>query len=249
MFATSRDGLYVNLYNNSELEWRLEDGTGLKLVEGTDYPWSGQVTFTIYLAHPSQFTIYLRWPGWSTTADFLINGNRVTGDFARGAYVPLTRTWQSGDTISVNFPVQTQLLRANPKAQNLYGKAAIEHGALVYSLDQADQGNTPVSDFFLRLNGTGTAEFHKELLGGITVVKHPGFVSEKPLADQRLYEPWGQGYVPNRRALGITMVPYFVWGAREPDNLVMWVPVLHVADVPPVGAAPSADVEHHSQSR
>jgi uncharacterized protein len=248
LFATSRDGLYINLYNNSELNWRLEDGTGLKVVESTDYPWSGEAKFTVYPSHPSQFTIYLRWPGWSSTADFQINGNRVTGDFKPGAYVPLTRTWQSGDTITVNFPIQTQLIRANVKAGELYGKAVVERGPIVFSLDQADQGQTPIADMFFRLGGVGTAEFHKELFGGATIVKHPGFISEKTLADQPLYEPWAQGYAPNKRPSNLTLAPYFVWSNRQPDNLIVWVPILRAAE--PAGrgtAAAQADNDHHPQ--
>ena len=48
LYATSRDGLYVNLYNSSELEWRLEDGTPIKVIQTTDYPWNGEVKLTLY---------------------------------------------------------------------------------------------------------------------------------------------------------------------------------------------------------
>ena len=34
-YSTSNDGLYVHLYDNSELKWRLEDGTGIHLTQKT----------------------------------------------------------------------------------------------------------------------------------------------------------------------------------------------------------------------
>ena len=40
-YSTSKDGLYVHLYDNSQLDWHLEDGTGLKVVQKTNYPWDG----------------------------------------------------------------------------------------------------------------------------------------------------------------------------------------------------------------
>ncbi len=34
-YAMSRDGVYVNLYHNSELDWQLEDGIGIKIAQAT----------------------------------------------------------------------------------------------------------------------------------------------------------------------------------------------------------------------
>ena len=42
-YAMSRDGVYVNLYNTSELNWHMEDGLKLKLTQATNYPWSGDI--------------------------------------------------------------------------------------------------------------------------------------------------------------------------------------------------------------
>ena len=35
------DGIYVHLYDNSEMNWRLDDGNGLKIKQVTNYPWDG----------------------------------------------------------------------------------------------------------------------------------------------------------------------------------------------------------------
>ena len=43
-------GVYVNLFHTSEMDWHLEDGTGLKIVQQTEYPWKGAVDFTVYPA-------------------------------------------------------------------------------------------------------------------------------------------------------------------------------------------------------
>src|SRR5499427_6430884 len=46
-YSTSADGIYVHFYDNSELNWRLEDGTPIKIVQKTKYPWDGAVEFEV----------------------------------------------------------------------------------------------------------------------------------------------------------------------------------------------------------
>ena len=235
VYSTSRDGVFVNLFNDSELNWHLEDGTGLRIVQSTNYPWDGEVKLRLYPAKPSQFALRLRWPEWAANAEFTINGSRVTGDFNRGSFVALTRTWQAGDVVELVLPISLEVIRANPRADDLYGKAAIERGPLVYSIQQPDNPAAPISDTFIRPTGTGTTEFHKELLGGITVVRFPGFVSEKLLSIQPLYEPWNSGVAASRKPVSLTLVPYFTCGSRAPENVEIWIPVFRGTEPPLTG--------------
>ena len=40
--APAETAVYVHLYNDSELDWHLENGTGLKIAQKTNYPWDGR---------------------------------------------------------------------------------------------------------------------------------------------------------------------------------------------------------------
>ncbi len=77
-YAMSRDGVYVNLYHNSELDWHLEDGTGLKITQSTNYPWTGDIKLTVDPERASDFTVYVRWPAWAPSADVQVNGQPWT---------------------------------------------------------------------------------------------------------------------------------------------------------------------------
>ena len=37
----------MHLYDNSTLDWHLENGTPLKIVQKTNYPWDGDVKVTV----------------------------------------------------------------------------------------------------------------------------------------------------------------------------------------------------------
>ena len=102
----SRDGVYVNLYHNSELDWHLEDGAGLKLTQTTNYPWTGDIKLSVDPARASDFTVYLRWPAWAASADVQVNGQPVQSpDIKRGSFIPISRNWNPGDTITVSLPL------------------------------------------------------------------------------------------------------------------------------------------------
>jgi DUF1680 family protein len=224
-YAISRDGVFVNLYHSSELDWHLEDGTGLKLSQITNYPWSGDVHLTVTPERRSDFTVYLRWPGWAPMADIQVNGQPFsTSAFHRGSFVAITRTWSKGDSISLSFPMQPTPMVSNPRVADTYGRVAMQRGPLIYALEQVDQGGIALSDIFYRLNGSSTAEPRKDLLGGVVLLKVTGSAAEKSLGEEPLYQPLAVSAARPKRPALLTFIPYYAMGNREPTPMEVWVP-------------------------
>jgi DUF1680 family protein len=251
-YAMSRDGVYVNLYHNSELNWHLENGVGLKITQATNYPWSGDINLTINPERAATFTVYLRWPAWAPSADLQVNGQPVQNpDFKRGSFVPISRNWKAGDTVTLSLPLQPIPTVANPRVADLYGRLAMQRGPLVYTLEQIDQNGVPLGDIFVRPNGQSTAEPRKELLGGVTVLKVSGQVAEKPLVEEPLYEPLATAINRAKRPITLTYIPYYAMGNREPTPMEVWVPMSR-SDA---GAAsisnpnPGSNTVRHSESK
>src|SRR3954453_7480720 len=78
-YSTNADGVYVHLYDNSEMNWHLHDGTPLKMQQKTNYPWSGDVKITVSPAAAKEFVIYVRIPGWSVKNTVKVNGKQIAG--------------------------------------------------------------------------------------------------------------------------------------------------------------------------
>src|SRR3954469_5652283 len=76
-YSTSSDGIYVHLYDNSELNWHLEDGTPIKIAQKTNYPWDGVVDISVSPAKPSSFTLYVRIPGWGDNTQVSVNSKAM----------------------------------------------------------------------------------------------------------------------------------------------------------------------------
>ena len=75
---------------------RNSDGTALKVTQKTNYPWDGGVGITVNPVEASEFTFYLRVPGWADQARVEVNSKSVTGA-KPGEYLAIHRLWSPGD--------------------------------------------------------------------------------------------------------------------------------------------------------
>jgi hypothetical protein len=229
LYSTSADGVYVHLYHTSTLDWHLENGTGLKLSQETNYPWGDTLTLAVIPAAPSEFSIWLRIPAWTNRAVVTVNGEPAPGEPKPGEYFQLRRRWNAGDTVRLVFDMTPRLIVANARVRENLGRVAIERGPLVYCLEQRDQpGGQSIFDISLPIGAnTGkefTAEFRPDLLGGILVLRHKGIASAKPLSDEPLYQPLERAKRRGGKEVELTFIPYYTWANRGPAAMQVWIP-------------------------
>ena len=248
LYGVSRDGVYVNLYHASQLDWHLDDGTGIQISQVTDYPWSGTIRLRVSPAKPADFTVYVRWPQWAQSIGLEVNGVpiQVTA-FQGGSYIPISRRWEPGDSVTVDLPMPATPMVANPRVADDYGRVAIERGPLVYALEQIDQNGAALGDIFYRSGSLIAAEPKKDLLGGITLLKSSGQVAEKSLGEEPLYQPLSVGANRAKRPLTLTFIPYYAIGNREPTPMEVWVPVARIEGSTPSLAGSGFD--RHSETK
>jgi len=207
----------------------LEDGSALKIAQKTNYPWDGSVEIALAPAQPSEFTVYLRIPGWADRADVTVNGKSITGANP-GTYLPVRRRWSPGDVIRLQMEMKPQVLEANPHVADDTSRVAVQRGPLVYCLEGLDQAEgVALSDVALRVGKQPDSDFQTEfrgdLLDGVVVLHHPGFVSEQGAAEKLLYSRYNGGPAKNRR-VPLTFIPYYAWSNRLATAMQVWTPVL-----------------------
>ncbi|MDQ6675889.1 MAG: glycoside hydrolase family 127 protein, partial [Acidobacteriota bacterium] len=125
--ATSERGLAAIAYGPSEVTATVADGAKAHLTEQTEYPFRGQVTISIALDRDASFPLALRIPGWAAKARVSVNGSD-SGGVQAGRFFTIARTWKSGDTVELVFPMEIRVTR------DYHNAAVIERGPLVYSL-------------------------------------------------------------------------------------------------------------------
>jgi DUF1680 family protein len=228
LYSTSKDGLYLHLYENSRLDWHLEDGTGLKVEQKTNYPWDGAVEISLTPAKSSEFTFYLRIPEWCHSAQVAVNGKSVSG-VTPGQYFAVRRRWSPGDAIHLRFGMTPQVIEANHRVVDDYGRVAVQRGPLVYCLEQLDQPQgVSLYDVSLDLRQDSSSAFHeefdKDLLGGIVVLKHAGAWTEKTSSDGKLYRAFTPS-APKGRQVQLKFIPYYAWANRTATQMQVWTPM------------------------
>jgi DUF1680 family protein len=229
LYSTDSSGVYVHLYHSSTLDWHLEDGTGLTLIQQTKYPWDGDITLKISPAKAATFTLYLRIPGWASKATVTLDGKPVPGKPKPGEYFAVHREWKAAGNVRLQLDMAPHLVAANPLVREDYGRVAVQRGPLLYCLEQVDQEDkASVFDVVLPA-GTDpsrgfTSEFRPDMLGGIVVLKHKGMATPKPLSEEPLYQTIERTPRREEKEVNLTFIPYYAWANRLPGAMEVWIP-------------------------
>lgn len=124
-FHDGRDGLLVNLFIASQLDWK---DKGLILRQETRYPDEPSTRLLFTCAKPLTLSVRIRRPWWAT-ADFQVKVNGQSQAVAADpdSYATVQRNWQTGDALEVTMPMTLRMegFVDNPK------RAAVMYGPLV----------------------------------------------------------------------------------------------------------------------
>jgi DUF1680 family protein len=224
-YSTSKDGVYVHLYDNSTLDWHLENGVALKIRQETNYPWDGDVQLTVTPAKTTDFALHVRVPGWVSGGKVSVNGNAL-GGLKSGEYLTIQRQWTPGDTVSLSFPMPPEAVSSNPRLADNTGRVAVERGPVVYCMEQLDQPpGVALSDVSVNLTQKPIfqAEQKSDLLDGVTALHHNGEAYEVSSTEEPLY-PLASSVAQKTRPEKLTLIPYYAWANRAATAMQVWVP-------------------------
>jgi uncharacterized protein len=224
-YSTSKDGVWVHLFDNTEMAWKLEDGTPLKLAQQTRYPWDGEVAITVTPAAAKDFTVFVRKPSWSASPRLEVAGAPVSAPPLQKGYFAIRRTWTPGDRVVIRFDMEPRLVAANPLVRDDIGKVAVERGPLVYAAEGLDQApGTTAFDWQLAVPPRASAfksVWKPDMLGGIVTLVHPALRPATPGMEQPLY----RSVAARKDTPGdITLIPFYTFQNREPTSIAVWLP-------------------------
>lgn len=217
IYAATDDGIYVNLFVGSEAVVGLKRNT-VQLKQETRYPWEGKTRLTVTPAQETDFTIFIRIPGWTMnrpvpgdiyryagTRDerpaLSVNGENIPVEVTKG-YVRIHRLWKEGDVIELDLPMPVRRVWSHPDVAENVGKVALERGPLVYCVEGIDHGGR-VLDIVLPDDTALYPEMNPELLRGLTVIKGSARLDGKEL--------------------DLTAIPYYAWSHRGVGEMTVWL--------------------------
>jgi DUF1680 family protein len=177
-YVRGDDGLYVNMFIGSTIKVEKVAGTEVEMIQKTDYPWSGDISFTVNPKMSKEFTLHIRVPNRKTSElymplpevsgikSLMVNGKAVTPKIENG-YAVIRRLWKKGDKIDVVLPMEIQKVKADERIEADRGRVALRYGPLIYNVESADQPNIhqPIGSAPLSL------EWRPDFLKGVMTIK------------------------------------------------------------------------------
>jgi DUF1680 family protein len=176
-YVKDNTGLYVNMFVGSRVNVGQVAGTGVEVIQKTEYPWKGSISITVNPAQAKTFSMYVRIPNRNTSKlytesplvsgvkRFAVNGREEKPNIQKG-YAVVTREWKAGDIIELELPMEPQRVVADPRIKADTGAVALQYGPLVYNVEKPDNQNIhqKLGDAPLEM------KWQPDLLGGTMVI-------------------------------------------------------------------------------
>lgn len=227
-YASTGDKIYVNLYVQGSSKIQLNNDKEISIVQTTSYPWDGNVKLRIECESPAEFDLLLRIPGWAKekpvpsdlysfkgkmNENVNINLNDEEYSFSDSeGYAVVSRLWNNGDEVSIEFPMPVRELKADQKVENDRGKIALQRGPIVYCLEGKDNSDDYLFNYLLSDSTIFTSEFEDDLLSGIVSINFNG----------KRFDAKNNSVLSEN--ISIKAIPYYAWNNRGKSNMLVWIP-------------------------
>ena len=221
-YSVGKGEIYVNLYGANTLTTKL-DGIGeITLEQKTDYPWDGNVALTVTkLKGKKDFTLKLRIPAWCKDATIKVNGEPVNVDAKSESYAAVTRQWKKGDVVTLDMPMETKLMEANPLVEECRGQVAVQRGPIIYCLESNDLNGVDIDNIAIPVDAKFTPVE--------TTIEGSRMMALETEAVNRAEASWENTLYreisKDKNTVKIRLIPYYAWGNRGDSEMTIWIPV------------------------
>ena len=228
MYALKENNVYINLFATSTSTITL-NSKKVTITQQNNYPWEGNLLFTVDPASATAFTIRIRIPGWAqgqampsdlyafedtTTKKIVININGKPIEYTmENGYAVITKTWKKGDQVRLTLPMTVEKIISNEKVVNNKGKVALQFGPLIYCFESPDNSGA-TSNLIVPENTSFTPAYQSALLNGVMTLQGNGLAV--------IVDP--DKNTVTTKALTITAIPYYSWAHRGKGEMAVWVP-------------------------
>ncbi|MEI6141707.1 MAG: hypothetical protein WCP85_20720 [Mariniphaga sp.] len=213
----TKEGISINFFAEGSYKLQLPGGTSVEVVQKTDYPVSGNITVKVLLPKDQMLKVRIRIPEWSKQNQLSVNGEPFA-NITPGSYAEISRSWKSGDAISLTADLRGRIVRIGERPENI----AIVRGPIVLCRDarlgtpHVDETLLPVlgkegtinlepvavnqDGIWMKFNGTFILESHQEGGSKPQQVTFCDFASAgNTLDEQSWFRVWlPQSYDPRR---------------------------------------------------
>jgi DUF1680 family protein len=210
--------VYANLYITGTTDM-VVNKKPVRIIQEHNYPWQGNLKFTLSPASATDFALLLRLPGWARNEaspgglyrfatptaqpiSIRVNGKPLAYTTRQG-YAVLSRKWRKNDVVEMTLPMEVQQVKAHSKVQDNVGKVALQRGPVVYCAEWKDNAGK-ASNIIVPAATTFTAAYQPDLLNGIMQL----------MATVPTVQVDAASHTISTQRQTLTAIPYYAWANR-----------------------------------
>ncbi|WP_153800552.1 glycoside hydrolase family 127 protein [Foetidibacter luteolus] len=229
IYAQKDDQLYVNLFISGNADLKIA-GKDVKVTQQNNYPWDGDLKFTVEPKSSMAFGLRLRIPGWArgeaipsdlyrfTGAQMMvmpeikINGEHTEYEMQDG-YAVINRKWKKNDVVELNLPMSVRKVTTLDTVKNNISKVALQRGPIIYCAEWVDNNNK-TSNLVVPESTSFTTAYKADLFNGVQVLE-----ATVPAVNIQA-DGLGLGTVQQK----LIAIPYYTWANRGKGEMTVWFP-------------------------
>lgn len=210
-YTETDETLYTHLYIGGNIVKNYEDGQVEFTIESA-FPWDGSVKITANTKNVVRGQLALRVPGWCKEIPF------IPGSEYKDGYIYISKEWNDGDEISLNFNMDIRVLMANTRVREDSGKLCVSRGPIIYCIEEVDNGKN-LQNLLLEADKPMMVQDFE--IDGIKMncIKAAGLRVKETASDELYLE-----YHPvETDPVELTFVPYYAWNNRGEGEMTVWI--------------------------
>ena len=159
IYTVASDGLYVNLYEPSTIDWKVK-GKPVHLKLESTFPFKPEIAIKVRTSSPVDVKLRIRTPSWAVNEMAIFINGKKSAVGKPGTYVLLSRKWQNGDRIEFKLPMGLKATTYSGfDTTSNSNRFAFEYGPILLALT----GNKPAPHVI-----TGTSNLMDDIIPDAT---------------------------------------------------------------------------------
>ncbi|POZ93411.1 glycoside hydrolase family 127 protein [Petrotoga halophila] len=220
IYTTSDEGVYINLYENSQANIIYKEKE-VKITQETDYPWDGKIRIIVSTEVIDPFSLFLRIPSWANVFDITVDGEKLNKNLEKG-FLKIFKPWKGPHEIILNLPMDIKFVESHPFVRENLDKVALKRGPMVYCIEKADNKEGDVWNYLIDLNEKIEPENYQINSKRVIKLKAKGYHEDIQNWEGRLYSQSGR-VKGEKKKIDINLIPYFAWANREEGPMAVWI--------------------------
>ncbi len=209
--------VYINMFVAGDTYSELNDCKAEISMNGS-FQYNGRMKIRIKKRGSGTLNLALRIPDYAENFRIVRGGKKLEKINTEKGYAILSDIRES-ENIRICADIPARFIHANPGVRADEGKTAVVKGALVYCLEETDNGSN-LSSIMVSTDQKIKEIFDEELMGGMLKLKFRGKrIDDTGWTDSELYKP---GKV-ELKDTELTAVPYYAWGNRKHGEMIVWL--------------------------